>query len=65
MLFNFSSSEIHSRVWKVVGTFLMDVAAKNADTFGPWLENLVNKIGEFGTAAAKLYPAKQVKVHLQ
>jgi hypothetical protein len=65
MLFNFASSEIHARAWKAVAVFFLEIAAKNAETFGPRLEEIVNWIGEFGAAAAKVYPQKEMKVHLQ
>jgi hypothetical protein len=65
VVFNFASSEVHARVWARVSLFLREIAAKHADTFGPVVERIVDKVGEFGASAAKMYPGKELKVHLK
>jgi hypothetical protein len=65
ILFNFASSEIHVRVWARVSLFMREIAAKHADTVGPLIERIVDQIGAFGAAAAKMYPGKELKVHLK
>ena len=65
LLFNFANNELHSRIWSTISIRLREVAAQNAETFGPKLENFIDKVTEWGTEAAKLYPQKELKVHLQ
>jgi hypothetical protein len=65
LAFNFASSEIHARVWATVSLWMRKVAAGHAETFGPLIEKVVDAVGEFGAAAAKMYPGKELKVHLK
>jgi hypothetical protein len=64
VLFNFASSEVHARVWAAVSLFLRKVAAKHAETFGPMLEAIIDKVGWFGATVVEFYPRKELKVHL-
>ncbi|OHT07229.1 hypothetical protein TRFO_01403 [Tritrichomonas foetus] len=63
--FNFAASEVHSRTWTSVSLWLREFAAQNAETFGPKLELAVDKFSEFANKVAKVYPSKEIKVHLQ
>jgi hypothetical protein len=62
--FNFASSEVHVRVWARVSLLAREFAARHAETFGPFIDKIVDRIGEFGGAIAKMYPGKELKVHL-
>jgi hypothetical protein len=64
LLFNFASSSVHARVWAAISLFLRERAAEHAETFGPTLERILDRITEFGMAAATIYPSRELKVHL-
>ena len=65
LIFNFANNEIHSKIWTSASIWLREYAAKNAETFGPQLEVVVDKITEFANVVAQFYPTKELKVHLQ
>lgn len=65
LLFNYANSEVHARVWSSISIFIREFAAKKADSFGPQLEKFVDRAGEISDKMIKLYPSKELKVHLQ
>jgi hypothetical protein len=64
LLFNFASSSVHARVWSAVSLFLRERAAEHAESWGPTLEKVLDKITAFGMASAAIYPSRELKVHL-
>lgn len=65
LAFNYANDELHVRAWSNIGLFLREIASRNAETFGTQLESFVDKVAEFGNSLSKLYPSKELKVHLQ
>lgn len=65
LIFNFANNEIHSKIWTSASIWLREYAAKNAETFGPQLETIVDKITEYANVVAQFYPTRELKVHLQ
>ena len=65
LIFNFANNEVHSKIWTSASIWLREYAAQNAETFGPNLEIVVDKVTEFANIVAQFYPTKELKVHLQ
>ena len=64
MMSELANKESNSWFWDSVLIGLREIAAKNAETFGPQLEKFVDTIDDWRTELARLFPGKELKVHL-
>ena len=64
-LFNYATNDSHIKVWNSISLAIQEFAAKHPDQYGSNIENLLEKISSFVNSAAKIYPKKDIKVHLQ
>ncbi|OHT16684.1 hypothetical protein TRFO_41645 [Tritrichomonas foetus] len=65
LAFLFSTNDGHSRAWTIMATSLRELAAKNSETYGPQLDSVLDKIGDFGKTTTQWYPSHDLKIHLQ
>lgn len=65
LAFEYANNEANARAWSTLATYLRGIAANKTESFGPKIDEMLDKFSEFGNSVSRMYPLRDLKIHLQ